>query len=178
MGSSGCLVAVGGDVGFGVPVWSGGVGSAEEAGIEGRGFVGTLGNPALLGRNYKRRGTGKGGLNGWDEGRAGCAFGSVLLGMWAWAGLRSEEATRRAPWLVWVVLFRDPVCDWVGGGGGGVGERGREVVVLVVFFFVSFFFSRVVRFRVVNQSWVQTQLTLDNGREERLVHPLRIGGRR
>ena len=32
------------------------MGSAEEAGIEGRGFVGTLGNPALLGRNCEREG--------------------------------------------------------------------------------------------------------------------------
>ena len=70
-------------------------------------------------------------------------------------------------------LFRGPVFDWVGGGGG---ERGREVVVWFVFFVVVFF--RVVRFRVGDQNWVHAQLTLDNGREERLVHPLRIGGRR
>ena len=40
-------------VGAGVPESGEGVGSAEEAVMERRGFVGTLRNPALLGRNYK-----------------------------------------------------------------------------------------------------------------------------
>jgi len=39
-----------------------GVSSAEEAGIEGRGFVGTLRNPALLARKTIRGGNGLGGV--------------------------------------------------------------------------------------------------------------------
>ena len=38
-----------------------------------------------------------------------------------------------------VVLFLDPVCEWVGEGGGGVGEKGRGVMVFVLFVCVWLF---------------------------------------
>ena len=92
------------------------MGSAEEAGIEGRGFVGTLRNPALLGRTTNRE---RARWNGRDEGRAVvlCAVVvDVRLRAWGRGPRRLLELLRGWwGWFCLVILFSS---GRVGGGGG------------------------------------------------------------
>ena len=112
------------------------MGSAEEAGLGERGFVGTLRNPASSWAETQMGENGLGGVGPLWMRRSGpseLAAGKEIIGGWGlgWVEVRGSSSSVGVACFVVLLLI----------GWGGVGERGREVVVWFFFFLLLLFFS-------------------------------------